>query len=826
MNENVTRLLAGLDRPAEPSPAFAAALYDQLLPRLAPPAARPRPRVRRPFLRVRDPRLRLLLIVLSALLMLAALAAAASYVLRWTSDAPRAPQVRSDYTLARVQQDPSGRFWSAYALDPAGEQLLAVRQPWPSRRAELVRVGPRPEPLLDLAGLAEPRLWPGIDPRGLRAGLHTQTLASPAPGHAFLVAGLYPQRGIREMTVAPRAVSVVAVRPGAPAARVVSPQELGLTVPDPFLLDLQVASADPARVFVLAWAPKDDRRDGPVGPFSLFTVDDPNADGVWTDRRVRRLAIGPEIALGDRVPQGYQRARVGQIVAERDGTLLVSTLSREGDVVLYRMDPDDPAKPRRLFQRRLDGSGDFPRVRIAPHPDGVAATGLSNSTRVSIIGRDGVVRDIGRGFEGFGIDQIVADPDGRIYVAVQEHDGEGAPHATTYRFDPAVRERRETGFAPTPEETETKSVLAFSIMSLKSMKGEIVTVPPTGERNARSIVPGDYNHQFCLSSDRRRMLYGTEAKVPNEPHLYLADRDGSGAKLVTERSVGWMCRFDDRYLVLMYPRGGAHRLMRHDLRTGREVQVAAESDMQALSPSGETVLYTGGLKFDGGVVARGRPTLELVHLPTMRRRRLAGPLPRGYRIDPLVVHPEGGWIAYVSGPSDRNRPPRVRRREVVVQTTSGFKPRVVARFRGGPPVLRWRNDGEALLICAPLRATTCNGSHARLLLVPRAGGRPRLVVKGRVLFADFVPNRQEIVYATARGIFLKGAGRAVKVAGPPSGGWPAGEFIGISPNGRYLGLGNFSARVVVTDLTTGEHRLVYRDRPDTVSLNHQWWPAP
>ena len=100
----------------------------------------------------------------------------------------------------------------------------------------------------------------------------------------------------------------------------------------------------------------------------------------------------------------------------------------------------------------------------------------------------------------------------------------------------------------------------------------------------------------------------------------------SRPRTVTERDLAVVCPFSERWLLLHgYGLGGAGTLVRHDLRTGREVEIAPHVGQFAVSPDGTRVAYVAGLDYHG-LGPKGHGTLELVDVNTLQHRQLAGPL--------------------------------------------------------------------------------------------------------------------------------------------------------------------------------------------------------
>ena len=200
-------LLADLDRPVEPRPAFSEALLSQLLGELRPArggAGRGGASSWRALLQAgTSTRLRLVLVLLALLLLLAGIATATYVGVRtWVSAGPNGPQATSDYRLSVVFDAPPGETrveYFGYVLGPDGHDLYAVRRRIDRpRTTEVVRVRMgdstvpgRPETMLDFRDLADPRLWdPGTSPgAGFIRTVDYAALAADAMGNVYVKAG-------------------------------------------------------------------------------------------------------------------------------------------------------------------------------------------------------------------------------------------------------------------------------------------------------------------------------------------------------------------------------------------------------------------------------------------------------------------------------------------------------------------------------------------------------------------------------------------------------------------------------------------------------------
>jgi hypothetical protein len=469
----VAAILGGLDRPVQPRPEFAETLLSRLLEELGEvhaPARKPRQmRLRLPrILHGAPPRLRLVLIVLALLLLLAGVALATYFGVRtWVSAGPRGVQYTSDFRLAvafRAPPRPESRtaYRSSFVLAPSGRDVYAVRYlpPWPRRRAELVRIagvasGSRAheERLLDYQDLAEPRLWdPGTDLGhaviGEYMGLddsRVQSIAVAANGDVFLIAAAWPSNKIPVHYAPPRDVSLIVRHPDGSLQKVLTSEEL--------VRSGVLRSGGANRVALGVAASAKDRLWLRVRqPAGLFVeLSDPNGDGDWADRVIRRL----------RLPSSFQGAwRFPQLVAEPSvqgedrSRSILATASNNLAFRVYRVadlnddgDASDKGELQLLFGGHRPSLEDFPEVpAIAPRTvvrDGkvvlreLVAGSFTRPTRISRISQSGEVTDFGRSFEA--LETVLAGRDGSVYAVAQTPGfaWKQGPRWIIYRLTPA-----------------------------------------------------------------------------------------------------------------------------------------------------------------------------------------------------------------------------------------------------------------------------------------------------------------------------------------------------------------------------------------------------
>jgi hypothetical protein len=459
----VATILSGLDRPVQPRPEFAETLLSRLVEELGgaeAPARKPRrtrlwpPRI----LPAAPPRLRLLLIVLALLLLLATVALATYFGVRtWISAGPRGVQYTSDFRLAVVFRDPPRPFSRtrarfSFVLAPSGRDVYAVRHlpPWPQRRSELVRIAgvdsggrAHEERLLGYQALAEPRLWdPGTDLRHAVIGEYlgfddsaAQSVAVAANGDLFLLAAAWPSNKMDIYREPPRDVSLIVRHPDGSLQKVLTIRELirsgVLRSSSANRVALRVAASGSDRLWL--------RVRQPHGFFA--EVIDPNGDGDWADRIIRRLRLPSSFPTGWRFPQLLAEPSVhGE---DRSRSILAVAVNWLALRVYRIADRDDDGDALDKGELQLLFSGHQPALEdfvppIAPRTvvrDGkvvlreLVAAGFTRPTRISRLSQSGQVTDFGRSF--YFLVTVLAGRDGSVYAVVSD------PRLTLYRLTPA-----------------------------------------------------------------------------------------------------------------------------------------------------------------------------------------------------------------------------------------------------------------------------------------------------------------------------------------------------------------------------------------------------
>jgi hypothetical protein len=101
------------------------------------------------------------------------------------------------------------------------------------------------------------------------------------------------------------------------------------------------------------------------------------------------------------------------------------------------------------------------------------------------------------------------------------------------------------------------------------------------------------------------------------------------------------------------------------------------------------------------------------------------------------------------------------------------------------------------------------------------GGR-RQVARGGLLWADWSPTGG-YGYATTHALFVVSPdGDVAKLPNGPRR-TRAGQWLGFSPDGRYIGLGDFASRIGVIDLRSRKLRVLLRERQGREFFLYRKW---
>lgn len=857
MPDAVQEIFARVEQPLEPRPEFAEELLRRLLAELEP-APRPRRRFAALPLRVR-----VALVLLAVLVLVGAAAATYFGVRTWLSAGPRGVQFTSDFALAEIYRDEGGWFYPDFKLAADGKSLYALRQASRQgtelRETVLLRLTgiaeeqAAPEVVLDFADLADPALWDRgteLSDAVVGTALHQSgddSLAVADDGNIFVTAAAWGPE--QEFTDPPRATSLLVLRPEGARQKVLTLAELLEEArPDARedeLFSLSVAASAPDLLWVKLGDFPEPNTVEPVDTF--FQVRDANGDGDWGDGKIRPLAVPPPLSNPD--------VEMSQMVPEpgRPASVLVPVLKRTGEYSIFRIsdgnadgDALDEGEAELVFSA-TPGFIDFPLpllVARVVRDEGevrlreLVAGRLVRATRISRISESGEITDIARAFHH--PEELAAASDGNIYVVEQVPGSEAAePSWVVYRLTPVGDDLAAAGTAVAPTttaETETQGPAAAAGVPLIAFakirygadtdEGEIFVIGADGS-GLRKLVPGEHASAFCQSADGRRIAYYSDEEAPREPFIYVADADGTDARKVTERYVGFWCPFSDRTLPLV-ELGRSTTLIRHDLETGQEATLVRNVDRLVLSADGTQMLFVAGLDFTG-FPPKGDETLGLVNVDTGERRRLEGPREEGSYLG-AQWSKDGRRIAYFIGPSPYPdyKPGRY---DLFVRDLAG-EANLLRSFEGGPGSIFWSASGASVLVCvadggtqSPCAGDPERGPDGKLWRIDAATGGAELIAEGKVVFAGWHPSEESFAYADDGALYVVSPeGKRREVARAPEPGWPAGWWLGWSPDESYIGLGHFSKRLGVVDVETGEVRILLTEEKESEFLEYRtWW---
>ena len=882
-------LLADFDHPVAPRAEFADALWSRLEGELRgarPGARRSAGRSWRAWLGpLTAPRRRLVLLVVVLLLLLAG-AATATYLgtHSWIGSGPRGAQVTEDYRLSTVFVDRGSEGPVApWALSPDGHQLVGLRLTFRSAQpADLVRVAgvDAVAPVVHrthLAAFGDAGLWSagGVDPATV--GLPDDPWIPSAERVAFSPSGdLFLVLEARDWSWGvvggyARDATLVVVRADGRRQKVVSLRELvrsGL-MPTRRFPRLTVAVSAPGRVWLRADVGGNGNYYGqkrPPGPLlhMLFEIVDPNGDGDWSDRVVHRVVLPPSLArlwargrdthllgMSSFVGDPADGGSVLDVVTGPRSRVRVFRLAdrnRDGDVA-------DPGEATVVLDRQSALAGEMRMAVRAVEVGGridrqIVFAGLTRPDRVSVLSPSGDLADVGRAFPGL-VRGLAAGNDGSIYVATfNEQD---APRSVTrvYRLAPAGRADGTLAAPPEPAPHLLAPLSGGAVVSA-------VVQTPGGDRRGYWLAArsgalrklGTTVGLVCPSSDGRLLAFTSDRAVPYEDFVYLARRDGRVIRKVSELHGGLHCGWAGRWLVLASPRfssdGFVATLYRLDARGGPDAVLARDVDRYSVSPDGLHVAYVRrAVGADGP-----RETLELVDVSTLRRHRLAGPVSGlTYGIPyPGYTPPDAGFawsadgsrLAYLSSGLARTpawwgrMPDPAQRYAIWVQRTDG-RPAMRVERDVPTPGLAWSPDGRTLLACPfqPYggRCDQTNRTGApRLELIGADTGAVRPVGPRfrTVEFAAWAPSGTQLAYATFDALWLRRPNGSVrKLADAPADGWPLGDWLGWSPDGRFIGLGTVGPTetspntIEVVDVRRGRVRTLLR-APGTSQITAAW----
>jgi hypothetical protein len=882
----VAGMLADLDVPVAPRLEFADALRERLLAELvspalaAAPAGRPGTAWRSRLHELRAPRRRLLVVVVVLLLLLTGVAAATYLSVRpWTSTAPRGTQVRADFQLSSVYRAPRETFmdnFTSQALSVDGRDLYLVRKA-SDGITELLRIHgvdtPHPvaRKVLEFQQLGEPLLSSGPAWDGLVT----------APGGDLFVLGV-------SETSAPVAAEVVVLRRDGSHQTVVTYEQLVKTGVLPRGLpdfrgygNFSIAASSRDRLWLRAAILH--RHFSAGWPYditnALLEIVDPNADGDWSDRIIRRVALPRSVpafqgrSRGDwmyasrLVPEpsrpGDDRSR--SVLLQAGGLVGYGSTNPRQEYRVYRiadLDDDgdalDPGEATLLYKSMHVSWSSALAERVDVSDGGrrreLVLAGVTRPDRLTLVPEHGAPVDVARSFPAFGpLTSVFAGPKGDLYAIYnydQADDGAQlradrlavAPAGTTAVREPTPAPVRPPA-GPSPMVAVTLGTSAISAPTVTRW------VRPDGHERARAERVGG----VCESPDGH-LVFRSDAAVPREPYVYAADRAGGRPRALSERDAVPVCPFDGRHVILAkradLPDGPAWSLVSTDFRSGKERVAVGYTPRFAMSPDGSRIAYV--------VRAHRSESVVLLDLATSRRRVLAGPIDNGtfapattytgaYDVtggaDDLVWSPDGKQLAVVVGrafdPTAQSwaKPDAVvapRTYRVLDVDTRRRSVRMLTTTSGGPPTLAWSPDGKQLLVCSPLHGpTTGCGNHyidsrmggigassSVLRLVRVSDRRSRVAARGELLFAGWSPRDDEFAWADYVALHVvRGDDDRSYPISSDGGGW-----VGWSPDARFIAEGPDDHYAVV-DLVSGKELSPIPPSVSTYSVQSvRWWP--
>jgi hypothetical protein len=852
----VAVLLGRVDGAVEPRFEFAAALLARLETELAAPAPKRRPVVRVP-LRGLSPRMRIAAVAMLVLVLMVAVAVAARLTGRWLDAGPDGAQVRDDYRLVATIPGLGGLpIYERFALAPDGHDLYAIAEPDTNAGGGIAS---RPVMLVvhDVDTNAPTRSLHSLDlPDQRGAGW----LSVAGDGHVFL--------GLEH--------SVVLLDSNGVSQPVVSLADLGIAR-EPSLQGggIAVAATAPDRLWLRVEVGGSQSLRVDYGTYRFFEVTDPNADGNWSDRVVQPVVL-PHSVPAQPQREGANIWKFQQLLTDPSGngsTVLATALSSEGEYRVYQIsdrngdgDALDPGEVRVLFDRRVDTADGPWGPTIAAHVwrshgnehRQLVAAGLTALGRVSIIGTGGRVTDIARSFpSSHSLEGVLAGSDGSIYPIARVIPSD---HAVVYRLQHVAAQPTAASHAGGPQPIWSAPVGSGAPrLAVVTTSGHSFTVGLDGRTQpliSQSV------EKVCLSRDHRTLAFTSNAEAANEWFLYTA-RPGHPARKVSDRVDLTLICPPTRHWLLLAQGNALGTLIRHDLRTGRDVEIAHDVVSFEVSPDGRHVVSVGGLDLAHGWPFTGHETLNLLDVATGRLTRLAPPLAAGDsygNASPgtfgLRWSSDGRRIAYVTGPRaltkymSQNQQERymlarpAQHYQLWIRDVATGNVLTRTALTGGPPSIRWSPDGRHLAVCLDQRTlfSACDGelqSHftslapqapGRLLLIDIPSGAPRQVATGRFGFADWAPAGQRFAYATRNGLYIaeSAGGTPHKIASAPTGGWaPAGRavsecrWLGWSPDGNFIALVR-AGRLDVIDAATGQTHTLYQGAGNR-TFTATWW---
>ncbi len=600
----------------------------------------------------------------------------------------------------------------------------------------------------------------------------------------------------------------------------------------------------------------------------LFQIIDPNGDGGWSDRLVLPVALPSSVPASPGVPvegdaatgpwwfSGQPTAEISTAQVNRSRSVLLPMLASTGEYRIYRIsDPNgdgdaaDEGETTLVFTAQ-PGFGDAPMPSVTSRVvvDGggevvreLLVSSLTRPTRISRVLDDGSVIDIARAID-FGPLDVEAAPDGDVFAIVQEPGtGDTAPSFVIYRLEP-VPAGEPTGVSTSPSasatvpaassappaasETITPGVprIAYTLETFSEVEesARIMVVGADGS-GPTELIPGEHNSYFCQSADGSLIGFWSDEEVPHESFVYVANADGTGRRKVSEDDAVFSCGFSTDAM-LIKGRSDTAPIVRHDLETGEETELltGVEQNWIQADPKGDRYLFVSGV-WPATNPPSGAETLELIDIETGARRALHGPLPEERMFGSLTWSADGELVTFAVGPrpTETDFDP-VGRVEVYVQEADGGDARLVHVFDGRLCRLAFSGDARYLLLSRP-----SSDVPGFVTLVDLGTGEPQAIADEATWAGWHPSDPARFAYATKDVLFLASVeGTSEELArapadgicpdcesdpSAPAGEWGWGNWMGWSPDGRYIGLPDFAPVIAIIDVETGALRILTGD---------------
>ncbi len=666
-------------------------------------------------------------------------------------------------------------------------------------------------------------------------------------------------------------VSLIALGPDGTRQRVVTSQELEAAGLEIAGRDFSVSLAAPAsdRLWLkVAVQPRPANEPTVAGQDPrLFQIIDPNGDGGWSDRLVLPVALPSSVPTSPGVPvegdaatgpwwfYGQPTAEISTAQVNRSRSVLLPMRASTGEYRIYRIsDPNadgdaaDDGETTLVFTAQPGFDGSMPSVTSRVVVDGgrevvreLLVSSLTRPTRISRVLDAGTVIDIARAIR-FGPLDVEAAPDGDVFAVVHEPGtGDTGPSFVIYRLEPvpageatiaspAPSASASVGADSSPSSAAAATItpgvprIAYTLETFSAAEeGARIMVVGADGSGPTELIPGDHNSYFCQSADGSLIGFWSDEEVPHESFVYVANADGTGRRKVSEDDAVFSCGFSTDAM-LIKGRSDTAPIVRHDLETGEETELltGVEQNRIQADPKGDRYLFVSGA-WPLTNPRSGAETLELIDIETGARRALHGPLPEERMFGSLTWSADGELVTFAVGPrpTETDFDP-VGRVEVYVQEADGGDARLVHVFDGRLCRLAFSGDARYLLLSRP-----SSDVPGFVTLVDLGTGEPQAIADEATWSGWHPSDPARFAYATKDVLFLASVdGTSEELArvpaegicpdcesdpSAPAGEWGWGNWMGWSPDGRYIGLPDFAPVIAVIEVETGELRILTGD---------------